>query len=103
MPTATLEELSNQHKNKKNHDGAETKETELNVLQRLRNKGAKDSESMVTLGMKPFIRYQLQKIEKAEGEGSCQARCSNSQQRSTCERQVVGIETIWELHTLFLL
>ena len=33
MPTATLEELSNQHKSKKIDDGTEMKETELNVLQ----------------------------------------------------------------------
>ena len=58
MSTATLEVLSNQHRSKI-ADGTETKETELDVLQRQRNKAAKDSESIVTLGMKPFIRYQL--------------------------------------------
>jgi len=42
MPTATPEELSNQHRSKKISDGAETKETELDVLQRQRNKGVKD-------------------------------------------------------------
>ena len=41
MPTATLEELSNQRRTKKIGDGEETKETELDVLQRQRNKGAK--------------------------------------------------------------
>ena len=50
MPTATLEELSNQHR-RKIGDGTEMKETELDKLQRQRNKGAKDSESIVTLGM----------------------------------------------------
>ena len=45
MPTATLEELSNQRRSKKIGDGAETKETELDVLQRQRNKGVKDWES----------------------------------------------------------
>ena len=34
LPTATLEELSNQRRSKKIGDGAETKETELDVLQR---------------------------------------------------------------------
>ena len=48
MPTVTLEELSNQRRSKIG-DCAETKETELDVLQRQRNKG---------------------KIEKAKGEGS---------------------------------
>ena len=38
-------ELSNQCRSKKIDDGAETKETELNMLQRQRNKGAKDWES----------------------------------------------------------
>ena len=42
MPTATLEELSNQRRSKKIIEGAETKETELDVLQRQWNKGAKD-------------------------------------------------------------
>jgi len=42
MPTATLEELSNERRSKKISDSAETKETELDVLQRQRNKGAKD-------------------------------------------------------------
>ena len=37
---------------------------------------------------------------KAEGEEACQAHCSNSQQRSTHECQVAGIETIYDLHTL---
>ena len=32
MATATLEELSNQHRSKKIDDDAETKETELDVL-----------------------------------------------------------------------
>ena len=50
MSTATLEELSNQHRSKIG-DGTETKETELDVLQRQRNKGAKDSESIVTLAV----------------------------------------------------
>ena len=45
MPTATLEELSNQRRSKKIVDSAETKETELDVLQRQRNKGVKDRES----------------------------------------------------------
>jgi len=39
MPTATQEELSNQCRSKKIGDGAETKETELDVLQRQRKKG----------------------------------------------------------------
>ena len=34
LPTATLEELSNQRRSKKIGDGAETKATELDVLQR---------------------------------------------------------------------
>ena len=34
LPTATLEELSNQRRSKKIGDGTETKETELDVLQR---------------------------------------------------------------------
>jgi len=42
MPTATLEELSNQRRSKKIGDGAETKETELNMLQRQQNKGVED-------------------------------------------------------------
>ena len=47
MPTATLEEFSNLHRSKKIGDGAETKETELNMLQRQRNKckEVKDWES----------------------------------------------------------
>ena len=45
MPTATPEELSNQRRSKKSGDGAETKKTELEVLQRQRNKGMKDWES----------------------------------------------------------
>ena len=40
-----LEELSNQRRSKKIVDGAETKETELDVLQRQRNKWVKDWES----------------------------------------------------------
>ena len=42
MPTATPEELSNQYRSKKISDSAETKETELDVLQRQRNKRVKD-------------------------------------------------------------
>ena len=42
MPRATLEELSKQRRNTKIGDGAETKETELDVLQRQQNKEAKD-------------------------------------------------------------
>ena len=38
---ATPEELSNQCRSKKIVDGTETKETELNMLQRQWNKGAK--------------------------------------------------------------
>ena len=46
MPTAALDwELSNQCRSKKIGDGATTKKTELDVLQRQRNKGAKDWES----------------------------------------------------------
>ena len=45
MLTATLEELSNQRWSKKIGDGVETKETELNVLQRQWSKGPKDWES----------------------------------------------------------
>ena len=43
--TGTLEELSNQRRSKKIGDGTETKETELDVLQRHHNKGAKGWES----------------------------------------------------------
>jgi len=39
---SSLEELSNQRRSNKIGDGEETKETELDVLQRQRNKGAKD-------------------------------------------------------------
>ena len=42
MPTASLEDLSKQRRSKKIGDGAEMKEMELDVLQRQRNKGAKD-------------------------------------------------------------
>ena len=42
MPTATLEEFSNLRRSKKIGDSAEMKETELDVLQRQRNKGVKD-------------------------------------------------------------
>ena len=45
MPTATQEELSNQRRSKKIGDGADTKEIELDVLQRQCNKGVKDRES----------------------------------------------------------
>ena len=45
MLTGTLEELSNQLRSKKIGDGTEMKETELDVLQRQQNKGAKDWES----------------------------------------------------------
>ena len=55
MPTATLEELSNQHRSKKIGDGAETKETELMCC---RDSGTKEW-----------------KIEKVEGEGACQVNC----------------------------
>ena len=57
--TGTLEELSSQRRSKKIGDGAERKETELNVLC-CRDSGRKE-----------------QKIEKAQGEGSCQACCTN--------------------------
>ena len=42
MPKVTREELSNQRKSEKIVDSTETKETELDVLHRQRNKGAKD-------------------------------------------------------------
>ena len=42
MPTATLEELSNECRSKKIGDGAETKETELDMLQKQWHKGLKD-------------------------------------------------------------
>ena len=44
MPTATIEELSNLHRSKKIGNSAETKETELGMLQRqwTKCKGAKD-------------------------------------------------------------
>ena len=42
MPKVTREELSNQRKSEKIVDSAEMKETELDVLHRQRNKGAKD-------------------------------------------------------------
>ena len=45
MLTATLEELSNQRRSKKIGDGAETRETELDVLQRQQNNEVKDQES----------------------------------------------------------
>ena len=57
MLTGTLEELSNQRRSKKIGDSAETKETELDMLQRQRQK--------------------KQKIENAEGEESFKACCSN--------------------------
>ena len=46
MPTATLEELSNECRSKKIGDGAETKETELDMLQKQWHKGLKDWESV---------------------------------------------------------
>ena len=42
MPTATLEKLSNQCRSKKIGDGADRKETELDVLQKQWNKRVKD-------------------------------------------------------------
>ena len=42
MPTVTPEELSNQRRSMKISDGTETKGTELDVLQKQWNKGAKD-------------------------------------------------------------
>jgi len=57
MLTGTLEELSNQRRSKKIGDGTETKETELDCC---RDSGTKE-----------------RKVDKEEGEGSCQAHCSN--------------------------
>ena len=66
MPTATLEELSNQRRSKKISNGAETKETELDVLQRQRNKGTKDWDSGgrgIAL-LKPLVKDKLLTPEK---------------------------------------
>ena len=46
MPRTTLEELSNQCSSKMVGDGAEMKKTELDVLQRQRNKGPTDWQSV---------------------------------------------------------
>ena len=45
IPREVLEEVSNQHRNKKIGNSAETKERELNMLQRQWNKGTKGWES----------------------------------------------------------
>ena len=71
MPTAALEELSNQRRSKKIGDGAETKVTKLDVLQRQRNKGAKDQES----GGRGVVPGTLLKFPKREKDYS--SLCNN--------------------------
>ena len=75
MPRTTLEELSNQCSSKMVDDGAEMKKTELDVLQRQRNKGPTDWQSV--------------------GRGIVPARDNLyiSQQKSTHERERMVAET----------
>ena len=81
MLTGTLEELSSHRRSKKIGDGAETKETELDVLQRQRNKGAKR------------LRKWSERNRARRAAQTASERQATSQQRSTRERERMAAET----------
>ena len=81
MLTGTLEELSNQRRSKKIGDGTETKETELNVLQR---QWQKKNER---------LRMQRERNRARHAAQTASERQANSKQRSTCEWERMAAET----------
>jgi len=81
MPTATLEELSNQRRSKNIGDGAETKETELDVL--LRQPEQKSER----------LRKRRERDRGRRAAQTTSERQANSQQRSTRERERMAAET----------
>ena len=80
MPTATLEELSNQHRSKKIGDGAETRDRARRVAQTAEQR----SES---------LRKRRESDRARHAAQTASERQATSQQRSTRERERMAAET----------